>query len=228
MGDEPAKKLSKATWQAWKKIVTSRKFCKLLEFACQKPLQDYYSPCQDLIIKSKAKSSNDTTIETNNTIEVNNIPNFKNTKLQELEDWFKKTLLRNKNADVIEATKPGQYSERSLHSVKDLEEINLKVTSMSPQNDPGELLEQLELFERLHHLYEKKQIKKCLLSAYIYISRQYRMDILSYMGSPMADAWSREHRLLPIVWQRLAKIPGSISLLNDKGFAGTERYYQIE
>ena len=51
------------------------------------------------------------------------------------------------------------------------------------------------------------------------------MDILSYMGSPMADTWSREQRLLPIVWQRLAKIPGSISLLNDKGFAGTERYY---
>ena len=120
---------------------------------------------------------------------------------------------------------PGQYSERSLHSVNDLEEINLKVTSMSPQNDPGELLEQLELFERLHYLYEKKQIKKCLLSAYIYISRQYRMDILSYMGSPMADTWSREQRPLPIVWQRLAKIPGSISLLNDKGFAGTERYY---
>ena len=111
-----------------------------------------------------------------------------------MEDWFKKTLLKNKNADVIEATMPGQYSERSLHSVNDLEEINLKVTSMSPKNDPGELLEQLELFERLHYLYEKKQIKKCLLSAYIYISRQYRMDILSYMGSPMADTWSREHR----------------------------------
>ena len=42
----------------------------------------------------------------------------------------------------------------------------------------------------------------------------------------MANDWDHMNRKLPDVWQRLAKIPGNICLLKDKGFAGgTERYY---
>ena len=65
---------------------------------------------------------------------------------------------------------------------------------------------------------------KNMLSAYLHMTHQFRMDILSWMGSLLADEWDMG-RELPNVWYRLAKIPPDINILADKGFWRTCRLY---
>lgn len=194
----------------------------------REPLKDYYSPvekllsCTSSILKSIPE---DQVLPDESDHIIAYAEPFVDERLKDLECWFEKRHKQALAAKHVRETKPGKFTVESLHNVDELDEINRIVLGTSPQSSPGELLEQLELHEHLHQLYESKELRKTMLSAYLFMTREFRMDILHFMGSTIAREWSRGVRPLPNVWQRLAKIPSHIALLNDKGFAGTDRYY---
>ena len=117
------------------------------------------------------------------------------------------------------------YTDSSINDPSELQKINDEMTSRSPQSSPGDFLDQLELLERLHRRFESKHLSKNILSAYLHMTSEYRLDLLCHMGSPLASSHNQNGRALPNVWHRLAKIPKHICMLADKGFAKTDRFY---
>ncbi len=54
-----------------------------------------------------------------------------------------------------------------------LQEQLVMAFKLSPQSSPEELLQQLELHERLDKLHECRQLKKCIFSAYLRVKSYY-------------------------------------------------------
>lgn len=123
-----------------------------------------------------------------------------------------------------------QSKKRSHHSAHEdpaaLKSIYEKALSLSPQNSPEEFLQQLELHERLDQLYESNDLTKCMLSAYLFMTRDFRWALLHYMGSSKTPADYVQDETLPPpeVYLRLYKIPPNREGLGDKGFDKIERF----
>jgi hypothetical protein len=101
-----------------------------------------------------------------------------------------------------------------------------KAFKLSPQSSPEELIQQLELHQRLHMLYETGRLKKCMLSAYLYMTIQYREQLLLHLGSSsITPTTAANSPPPPDVWIRLAKIAPGVEGLADKGFERTDRYF---
>ena len=107
-------------------------------------------------------------------------------------------------------------------SLAHLNAQNWKALNLSPQNDPEEFFQQLEFFERMHRRFESGDLRKNLFSSYLFISNDFRKQLLAWMGSSMVPVgYTCENP--PDVWLRLAKLPPDSEGLGDKGFEKTER-----
>lgn len=96
----------------------------------------------------------------------------------------------------------------------------------NPQNNPEEFLQQLELHERLHCLYENKTLSKNVLSAYLHMTRGHRQVMLTWMGSSLfPDSTMPEEKDVPAIPLRLYKIPSNRHVLGDKGFRASHGDY---
>ena len=105
-----------------------------------------------------------------------------------------------------------------------LEEQNQKALRNDPNSSGKRKLRQLELHERLHHLYEDGKLHKCLLSYFLLVTEERRLKMLSWMGSEMAKHIEKPTiDELPKIPLRLAKIPENYGVGGDKGFSGIER-----
>lgn len=82
---------------------------------------------------------------------------------------------------------------------------------------------QLERLQRLHILYEKGKLCKCLLSYYLLVTKPDCLKLLQWVGSKMAESLAKlSLEDLPKVPRRLAKIPSDYLVGSDKGFTGIE------
>mmetsp|Transcript_14350 Transcript_14350/g.24033 ORF Transcript_14350/g.24033 Transcript_14350/m.24033 type:complete len:730 (-) Transcript_14350:42-2231(-) len=104
-----------------------------------------------------------------------------------------------------------------------LKEQNSKALRNDPNNSGRRKLRQLERLQKLHLLYEKAELKKCLLSYFLLVTEEHRLKLLSWMGSKLASHIEkpslRELNNIPL---RLAKIPEDYGVGGDKGFSGIE------
>lgn len=106
-----------------------------------------------------------------------------------------------------------------------LQEQNRKALRNDPNRSGKRKLIQLERLQKLHLLYERGDLKKCLLSYYLLVTEDQRLKLLSWMGSTLATNIPKpsldELHKLPL---RLAKIPQDCGVGGDKGFSGIEYY----
>ena len=88
-----------------------------------------------------------------------------------------------------------------------------------------EKLAQLEVHERLHRAYERKDLKKTTLAYFLKFMEKDRHTILKWLGSSLVpdDVPMPQKEDLPKIWLRLAKIPPDYDGLGDKGFEKTTR-----
>eukprot|EP00986_Skeletonema_menzelii_P021274 scaffold33840_cov171-Skeletonema_menzelii.AAC.1 len=104
-----------------------------------------------------------------------------------------------------------------------LQEQRKKALRNDPNRSGKRKLLQLERLQKLHLLYERGSLKKCLLSYYLLVTEDQRLKLLSWMGSGLASNITKpsldELNELPL---RLAKIPRDCGVGGDKGFSGIE------
>jgi hypothetical protein len=146
--------------------------------------------------------------------------------LKRLDDWYAKRKVFVEVDKKLEATNSRKRTALAKEKVKTLRAQNQHALSLSPQNDPEELLQQLELLERLHRLYVSKDLMKCILSAYLYMTKEFRWELLSFLGSTLVPDGHTvdQNKPPPDVYLRLAKIPEKGEGLGDKGFEKIERF----
>jgi hypothetical protein len=104
-----------------------------------------------------------------------------------------------------------------------LQEQNRKAMRNDPNRSGKRKLQQLERLQKLHLLYERAKLKKCLLSYYLLVTEKERLKLLRWMGSKLASHIEKpsldEINKVPL---RLAKIPQEFGVGADKGFVGIE------
>ena len=105
-----------------------------------------------------------------------------------------------------EKLRPSAKSKESKHCPDELQKEIELANKKTPQHDVHELANQLILFEKLHCLYENNQLEKCMLSAYIFMTRTYRLKNLKHLEFDMNEL---DYNLgnPPKIWLRGAKLP---------------------
>jgi len=97
-------------------------------------------------------------------------------------------------------------------------EQNKKALRNGPNISGKRKLLQLERLQKLHVLYEKAKLKKCLLPYFLLVTEDQRLKLLSWMGSKLATNVPKpsldDIHKLPL---RLAKIPQDCGVGGDKG-----------
>ena len=91
----------------------------------------------------------------------------------------------------------------------------------TPQHDAHELANQLILFEKLHCLYERNQLQKFMISAYIHVTRTYRLIFFKHLGFDITELHDFSGNP-PKTWLRGVKLPPCGQGLSDNGFFGTD------
>ena len=90
-----------------------------------------------------------------------------------------------------------------------------------PDRNGKAKLEQLEILQKLHLLYEEGKLRKCLLSMYLKLTEQERnkliSDIKKYRDGELDSP--------PKIPRRLAKLPQVFKVLADRGFDGDNLSY---
>jgi hypothetical protein len=106
----------------------------------------------------------------------------------------------------LESTKvkelhPQLQTDEVINNPEELKSrLNNVLLSMNPQASKEEFLDQLILLQELHLLYEKKELSKNMLSAYLVMTEEFQMDLLKHMGSPLASEWNTNGRGVPDVF----------------------------
>ena len=75
-------------------------------------------------------------------------------------------------------------------------------------------LRQLQLHEKLHVMYEQEILKKCLLSMYLLLTREWRREKIQHIQ----DWYDKKRDDAPIFYRRLAKLGEGNQVLADCGF----------
>jgi hypothetical protein len=148
--------------------------------------------------------------------------------LDDLDKWFDERLVLTETKKKLDDAGITHKTTTLVKEDKEsLERINGEALGKNPQNDPEEFLQQLEVHERLHRLFEARELRKNILAAYLYITREFRWAHLCHMGSSLTPT-DYEHDAsheLPPVYQRLHKIPPHSEGLGDKSYEKTERLF---
>ena len=103
--------------------------------------------------------------------------------------------------------------QKAIMTEASINASNKAILKKGPDESKESMIEQLELHERLHVLYETKELKKNQLSYYLWKMKDYRDAVLPYLkdGTPLpAD--------IQLIKSRLGKIPAGWSILADRGF----------
>lgn len=147
--------------------------------------------------------------------------------LDDLNEWYKDRVVK---TEVKAKMDEKGVTTKKLTTIREdeagLKRVNMEALAKSPQGSPEEFLQQLEVHERLHRLYESRELTKCLLSAYLHMTKEFRWECLSYMGSEMTPAnYERVCEDPPDVFLRLHKITPKGEGLADKAFEKCERLF---
>ena len=108
----------------------------------------------------------------------------------------------------------------------EIEKLSLQIdvaNTKTPQYEINELVQQLILFEKLHDMFETKKSRKCMLSAYLFMTRDFRIQVLKYVG--ILNSAENIELAAPDIWLRSAKIPPDSEGLGDKGFEHCDRFF---
>lgn len=138
----------------------------------------------------------------------------------EIDDWFDHILHLQIKKNIKDPSDSNHLNDEINSLNKELKEAN----ESSPQHNLNELANQMLFLERLHVMHENKKLKKCTISAYLFMTKEYRNNALNYLGL------SNEIKLPlnvtePTIWLRSAKVPFNGECLADKGFENTDRLF---
>jgi hypothetical protein len=120
----------------------------------------------------------------------------------------------------------GKSDDKKLVSKDLLREDEIKamaqeVLNSGPDRNGKTKLEQLEMLQELHEEYESGRLQKCLLSMYLKLTVEYRIEVITllkmYRDGKLKDP--------PKIPRRLAKLPGLFKVLADRGFDGDNLSY---
>ena len=80
------------------------------------------------------------------------------------------------------------------------------------------------VLDRLDYLHENSSLEKCILSAYLLITRELHNSVIDYIGLPSTFKCDKNLGK-PIIWLHLAKLPVDGKGLADKGFEFLDRLF---
>ena len=83
------------------------------------------------------------------------------------EDRLKRDILTKKVSKLISPV------PREIGDIKQLENINDYLLRKNPQSDPLDSSRQLEFLQRLHLLYEAKELERNTLSVYLFFTLKF-------------------------------------------------------
>jgi len=92
-------------------------------------------------------------------------------------NFIDKASIINKAHEHLKESKSSKTTSLCTEDPAEIDAIHLPVIQRSPQSDPSEFLQQLELLETLHSLYESKVLSKKMLSTYLFMTSDYRLDL---------------------------------------------------
>jgi hypothetical protein len=95
------------------------------------------------------------------------------------------------------------------------------VMNAGPDRNGKAKLEQLQMLQLLHEAYEKKLLKKCLLSMYLKLTEHHRIDVIRKLELFRDGKLDKP----PEIPRRLAKLPACFKVLADRGFDGESLSY---
>ena len=131
----------------------------------------------------------------------------------EIDDWFDNQLSISPENDDDNDPK----RNNSIASFKTLQKQCDLANSSTPQHDVNELANQLLVSDRLDHLHENSFLEKCMLSAHLLITREFRNSVMVCIGLPNTFKCDKNIDE-PTMWLRSAKLPADGEGLADKGF----------
>jgi hypothetical protein len=114
--------------------------------------------------------------------------------------------------NVVEKT-ISKRKQKAIMTEASINASNEAILKKGPDERKESMIEQLELHDRLHVLYEAKELKKNQLSYYLWKMKEYRDAVLPYLkdDTPLpAD--------IQLIKSRLGKIPAGWYILADRGF----------
>lgn len=104
--------------------------------------------------------------------------------------WARKKI---EESEVQKLLKQDDIVSSHVNNPKKLKQINqFLLIEMNPQACAKELINQLQLHQELHLLYESNKLTKNMLSVYLIMTYTFRMDILSWMGDLLSSDWSSD------------------------------------
>ena len=96
----------------------------------------------------------------------------------EIDEWFDYLV----HDQVKRSMKNGATTSKAHDDVEKLNHDLKLANESTPQHDINELANQFFCLERLHQLHEEKKIKKCMLSACLHMTKDFRQHVLKYIG----------------------------------------------
>ena len=88
----------------------------------------------------------------------------------------------------------------------------------------NELANQILFLENLHLLCESKKLKKCMISAHLFMTLELTKNVLNCLGLDSENT-NQCDTTEPIIWLRSAKLPFHRECLAEKGFENTDRFF---
>ena len=96
----------------------------------------------------------------------------------EIDEWFDHILHHQIKKNIKDPSDSNHLNDEINSLNKELKEAN----ESSPQHDLNELANQMLFLERLHVVHENKKLKKCMISACLFMTKEYRNNVLNYLG----------------------------------------------
>lgn len=146
--------------------------------------------------------------------------------VDEVRSFFDKVLgTNNRSGDGEPPKKKMKMIDKTAVSAEELEAAASEVRDEGPDSDGKAKLEQLELLEELHLIYEGKvegkTLRKCLLSMHLKLTEGDRRKTIKNIKD-FRDGLTEEPPKIP---RRLAKLPRDLSVLADRAFADDSLSY---
>jgi hypothetical protein len=183
-------------------------------------------PDDDSSTTSSSSSRSSTSSKSSSSTSSNGSDSSADKLIANSDSWFDDRLkLVNLEASMNAAGLESKATVLFRENEEQTKIMNYLALDKSPQNSPESFLQQLELFERLHRLFETRDLSRSILSAYLFMTREYRMDLLHWMGSSLVPQGYERLQEDRDVFLRLHKMPPKTEGLGDKGFEKTERFF---
>lgn len=142
----------------------------------------------------------------------------------EVRSFFDKMLGSNNRSGELPEKKI-KLIDKTAVSAEELESAAAEVRDEGPDLNGKSKLEQLQILEELHLIFEGKvkgkKLRKCLLSMYLKLTKCDRRKMIK----EIKDYRDGLTKCPPQIPRRLAKLPRELSVLADRGFADDSLSY---